>query len=784
MQEPKRISTYLKTAVKLSITLFSILLLFTLILFCVVKFEWIGNLPTSADIKNIQTPEASELLSDDGSLITKYYNQNRINLDNFEAINSHFKNSLIATEDIRFYKHNGVDIRSLFRVLFKSILLRDKSSGGGSTLTQQLVKNTFQRQQYKFGSTLINKFREIIIAGKLENFYSKDEIIKLYTNTVSFGERAFGLEVASRRFFNKPSKELSLYEAATLVGILKAPTYYSPRLHPDRAKKRRNVVLSQLYKNNMITKDVLNETTALPLKTDYQKPSSKNELARYFKEKIRKDFDYITENIVTEDGTNYHLYQDGLKIYTSLNLKLQEEAENHMEKHMKKLQGLFIESWKEGKLFGEGTKIIDGRITKSEEYKRLKNQGLSKQELIDKFSTPSIRSVWTWDGYTESKRTKIDSIKHYLSLLHCGILAADPQTGHIKAWVGGNDYGKFQNDQITSKRQVGSTFKPIVYLTALEQNVHPCKFYENELRNYTSYQDWTPKNANNEYGGKLSMYAALVSSVNTISVQVIFDAGLKNVVNMAKRLGIESYINEVPSMVLGTSDISLYEMVNAYAHFANGGHKIALNSILKIENREGEIIYEAPTTTKERIINETQIDVLNSILCDVTKIGTGRRITSVYSMPFDMAGKTGTTQCQSDGWFIGYHPSLVVGSWVGTEDRRIHFRTLGLGSGSNTALPMVAETFRTAYKMNVIKPALNFAKYTIDDCPPYKETEEDIVAANYPVRKPRTKTYTEKIKREKESRSSDLNKIMKSKRPSNEKTKFRKWLDKIVKKKN
>lgn len=671
------------------------LVLFIVILRLAVAYEIIDDLPTQEELRSIQNPLASELFASNQKLIGKYFSENRSVLRP-DQLNENFVNALLATEDIRFYKHNGVDTRSLFRVLFKTILLSKDASGGGSTITQQLVKNLYPRRRYRLFSTLINKFREMSIAKRIEKSYDKNEILLLYANTVSFGERAFGLGTASQRFFNKKPEELKLEEAATLVGILKATTYYSPKNHVERAQKRRNIVISQMEKYQFIDTTLSDSIQLLPLELDYQPMSQINELARYFKQEVKNEFAQWAAINQIGDEKPYSLATDGLKIYTTLDYELQIAAEKVLQSHMNQLQKLFLKSWEGGRMFGKGTKVIDEKILNDPNYKLLRSQGLSNKEALTKFTTAATRNLWTWEGYKSSEKTKIDSIKHYLSLLHAGIFAMDPKSGATKVWVGGNDYGHFQYDNVKSPRQVGSTFKPIVYLAALEDGKEPCDFFPNELRQYSSYQDWTPKNADGKYGGYASLKGALTHSINTVSVQVLFDIGIKRVTALANRLGIKSKLSEVPSIVLGTSDISLREMVNAYAVFANKGVRKEPYLIERIEDKDGTILFQHEATQDSIVIDPTQIEKLDEMLTSVIENGTGRRLHANYKIPFEVKGKTGTTQNQSDGWFIGYTDNLVIGSWVGTEDRRMHFRNLGTGSGGRTALPMVGALFEYA----------------------------------------------------------------------------------------
>jgi len=708
----------------LRISIISILPFFCiLLLYLATGLGVFGKLPTQDAIRNISNPIASELYTSNEKLIGRYYIENRTHLKK-EDINELYKNALIATEDHRFYKHNGVDYRSLMRVFFKSILLQRDASGGGSTITQQLAKNLYPRKRYKFLSTVINKFREMHTAKRVEKTYSKEEIIWMYSNTVSFGERAFGLATASSRFFNKVPKDLLLEEAAVLVGVLKATTYFSPRKHPERAEKRRNVVLSQMKKHGYIDQSSLDELRKSPIKLDYQPEDEVLGLAQYFQQHVKKEFDSLSKTFRKKDGTKYNIFNDGLKIYTSLDYDLQVSAEKIVLNHMKSLQKIFETSWKGGKLFGKANRLIDENILAHPVYKLNRKKGQSSKEAIKNFNVEKEEDLWTWNGNISKKITRIDSIKHYLKLLHTGLLAVDPQTGKIKVWIGGNDFKKFQYDNVTEGRQVGSLFKPIVYLTALEQKKEACDFYKNELRTYSDYDDWTPKNSGDEYGGYLSMNTALAHSVNTVSVQVLFDAGIDNVVKTAEDLGIKNKLAKVPSIVLGTSDVSLYEMVQAYANITNNNSIVELSGIERIENRDGEVIYESELIKplENPKFDTSSIASLKSMMTKVTREGTASRLYSLFDIPFPVFGKTGTTQKQSDGWFIGCTDNLVIGSWVGTKDRRVHFRNIGTGSGGRTALPMVGALFEYASQKGHIK--YPFSKTKTFTCPDYLDDNQ------------------------------------------------------------
>lgn len=674
------------------LAIFGILML--LLLFLLIRFSVIGHIPTTEEIRKISNPISTDIYADNNKLIGKFYVENRGDLGS-DDLNDYYKNALVATEDVRFYKHNGVDSKSLARVFFKTILLQKDHSGGGSTILQQIAKNVFPRQRFHFLSLPINKIREMIIANRLAKVYSKEELLLLYSHTVSFGERAFGLHTAARRFFSKNPKDLSLAEAATLVGMLKAPTYYSPRRHPDRAKNRRNLVLGQMLKAGYIDEAAYEKTKQEELVLKYKSLNESIGFARYFQQEVRKEFEAWTKDNPKEDGSLYDARRDGLRIYTTLDYNLQLAAEQYMEEHMKKLQKVFDRSWKTGNLFGTKKKYLIQQLKKTSDYRQLKKQGLSHKEIIADLTEKSKKKIWTWDGVKTDSISVQDSVAHYLKMLHNGILGIHPKNGHVKVWVGGNDYGKFQWDNVRSPRQVGSTFKPIVYYTALKRGAHPCDYYPNELRTYSSYKDWTPRNADGKYGGYMSATEALTHSVNTVSVQMLFRSGLPNVIQQAKEMGITSKLPEVPSIVLGTADISLYEMVNAYAYLANGGRKVTPTCIKKITDRDGNVLYEEERKDIPAVVDSTII-ALNSMMSQVTAEGTGRRLYANYDVPFQVMGKTGTTQNQSDGWFISYTGDLVLGAWVGAHDRRIHFRNLGTGSGGRTALPLVANIWEFA----------------------------------------------------------------------------------------
>ncbi len=676
----------------------------------------LGSLPSKKEIQKITNPISSSFYARDGELLGSYYVENREYLDSTE-ISKYFKSALIATEDHRFYKHSGIDYRSLFRVLIKSILLQQKESGGGSTITQQLVKNIFPRKHYLFCETLINKFREIQIAKRVEECYSKDHIIWLYSSTVSFGDRTFGLKSASRKFFNKPPDSLLIEEAATLVGVLKATSFYNPRKYPQRAKLRRNIVLNKMVRYSYFKASQVGELLEKNIVLDYQAGANSEELGSYFKQYLLKEFDKLSNELRRPDGLPYSLYHDGLKVYTTMDYKLQMQAVNYRNRHMLNLQKQFENSWKGKAIYGSNNSVIDDYIRKDKNFQTWKSKGLSPSEAIDSFNTEEERTFWNWEMREAKKSTRIDSIKHYLKLLHASMFAIDPDHGDVLVYLAGNDYFTFPFDNILAKRQVGSLFKPIVYLAAMEQGVNPCDYYKNELINYDEYDDWRPENANFEYGGYISVNEALAHSVNTVSVQLLFDVGISNVVKFSRELGINSKLDEVPSIVLGTSDISLFEMVTAYARIINRKHKVNPNAILKIEDKEGKVLFERDSSQFEEIslINEDSFDKVLSMMYKVSREGTGRTLYNNYRLPTTVFSKTGTTQNQSDGWFIAASNNIVIGAWVGTEDRRMHFPSLSSGSASKTTLPMVGALMEVSLKG--YKNNFEFIRPQFFDCP-------------------------------------------------------------------
>lgn len=705
---------------------------FFLLLFSFVQLGLSGRLPSVDKLKNIQNNLASEVYSADNVLLGSYYIQNRTNVS-YNDIPKHFIDALISTEDVRFYKHNGIDRKSIFRVIFKTILLQRESSGGGSTISQQLAKNLFPRKNYLILSMPLNKIREMIIAVRLEKAYSKKEILELYLNTVSFGENTYGIETASRRFFNKTPEKLKIEESALLVGLLKATNAYNPQLNPERSIHRRNVVLSQMVKYNYLEAQKADSLKKLQIKLNYVRITHNEGPAPYFREHLRQDMLEWCKKNLKEDGTEYNIYTDGLKIYTTINYDLQLYAEESVRNHMKYLQKIFDQHWGKREPWGSNKNIIDEKIKNSDHYKQLKKEGKSHEKIIEILSKPVKTELFTWEGKIEKNISPIDSIKYYLKFLHSGFMAMEAKTGYIRAWVGGINYKYFQFDHVTSKRQPGSVFKPVIYAAALENGHDPCNFIANDSVVYNEYDNWTPRNADRNYGGMYSMKGGLTNSVNTISVHLLMETGIDKAKKLAENMGIESKLPDVPSLALGTGEVTLLEMIKSYTVFINKGSLIRPIYVRRIEDKYGNVLFgDTPEITEENIISPVTAETITEMLKGVVNDGTAASLRSVYGLDSEIAGKTGTTQSNTDGWFIGYTPDLIAGVWVGGENPLIRFRSMAYGQGSHSAMPIWAMFMKKLYNDPLYRFSKN-SQFHISpevienlDCPDYKEEPSDI----------------------------------------------------------
>ncbi|HEY0656070.1 MAG TPA: transglycosylase domain-containing protein [Chryseosolibacter sp.] len=664
-----------------------------------------GKLPSREDLRDIQNPVASEVYSADSVLLGRYYQQDRSPVDASEIPKS-LKNALIATEDIRFFEHDGIDYRSLFRVLIKSLLLQDEGSGGGSTITQQLAKNLYPRKSYMMLSLPINKVREFLIAKRIENVYSKDEILVLYLNTIPFADNTYGVKTAADRFFSKKVKDLTIDEAAMLIGMLKATHYYNPRLFPERAVKRRNVVISQMSKYDFIKVDDKKRFQAKPLALKYNPTSYTAGLAPYFRAHIQRELLQWCKENEKEDGSPYNLYTDGLKIYTTIDSRMQKYAEEAVRSHMKSLQAKFQNQLNKKKIEA----LANTKIKQLPQYKRMIADGMSHEKAIARLKRKLKTKVFTWEGEKAVEMSTYDSLKHHLQFLQTGVLAMEPQTGDIKVWVGGidNKYFKYDHVRENTKRQVGSTLKPLLYAAALEKGVNPCSYISARQESYTNLDGWTPANTQEDtYEQKYSMEGGLAGSVNTVSVKLLEKTGINNAISVVRRMGINSELPAVPSLALGTPTISVIEMVNAYSVLANQGMHNEPSYLLSITDRKGNLLQKFKKEAKpERALSKESTQLMIQMLQSVVSEGTGASLRTRYGITNDVAGKTGTTQANVDGWFIAIMPKLVIGTWVGADDPSLHFRSTALGQGSATALPIVAKFIEKANKDKTLRPVM------------------------------------------------------------------------------
>jgi penicillin-binding protein 1A len=653
-----------------------------------------GRLPSEYAIKNIRNQTASIVYSADGVMIGKYFLQNRLTIDNAN-ISQNVKNALIATEDSRFFDHKGLDYKSLGRVFFRTILLRDRSQGGGSTISQQLAKNLYPRRSRGLLTFPANKVREIFIAARIERVFHKEEILGLYLNTVPFGEDVYGIEVAAHRFFGKSSTTLTVPEAATLVGMLAANTAYNPRINPERSLIRRNVVIDRMHANGFISAEDADRFKKTAIDSAYTRLDYNHGPAPYFMEQVRIRVEAILK---AEYGSTYNIYTDGLRIHTTLDATLQRFASAAIKSHMSYLQKLFEEHWGTRDPWHAQPEIYLAAMRRTPRYQRLKERGKSEQEIFEAFDIPVSTTIFShYGGEQRVTISPADSLKKALRTLHTGFLALNPSNGHVLAWEGGVNFQYFKYDHVTTKRQVGSTFKPIVYATALNKGFDPCEFISNERRIYTNYNDWSPTNSDNNHQGYYSLKGGLIHSANTIAAEVILKTGITDVISMSRRMGITSAIPQVPSIALGTADISLLEMITAYSAFANYGRAVEPVMLLKIEDASGNVLYEAdPAGYMEEAFNEETARMMVEILREAIARGTGQSLYGNYNLQGDYAGKTGTTQNNSDGWFIGFTPNIVAGAWVGGENPGIHFRSTSLGQGAHMALPIFARFMQQA----------------------------------------------------------------------------------------
>ncbi|MBS2209982.1 transglycosylase domain-containing protein [Carboxylicivirga mesophila] len=657
-------------------------------IFCLfVYLGFFGALPSEKELSKIQNHSASEVYSIDEKLMGRYYIEHRLTIDNDE-VSPYIKEALVATEDSRFFEHNGLDFISLGRVVVRSIIFGDRAQGGGSTISQQLAKNLYPRMHLGFLTLPVGKTKEIFTAARLEKIYSKDEILMLYLNTVPFGEDIYGIEVASQRFFGKKSLHLNPAEAATLVGMLAANTAYNPRLNPERSFDRRNIVLKRMKEHGSISENEYLKWSQSKIELNYKRIDHNTGIAPYFREKIRVQAQDILED---KYGDEYDIYSDGLKIFTTIDAQLQLYAEQAVAQQMTRLQDEFNRHWKGQTPWARHPQVYTNALRQSRRYQKMKDAGHSDEAIFKAMEKSVPMTIYTHAGEKKVNMSPVDSVKHYLMLLNTGFVAMNPRNGHVLTWVGGIDHKTFQYDHVTSRRPVGSTFKPIVYAAALQDGMSPCDFISNEQVVYEDYDDWSPANSNGQHNGFFSVKGGLANSVNTVSAKLITQIGVNKVINMAEDMRIEEDIPNYPSIALGTAELSLLNMVSAYTTFPNYGRPVEPVMLLRIEDRDGNVLYENEGNIPgDEVYDDDVAYFMVEMMRGVVERGTASSLRNIFHLKSELAGKTGTTQDNSDGWFIGYTPNIVAGAWVGNDQPSIRFRSTALGSGGHMALPIFA----------------------------------------------------------------------------------------------
>lgn len=675
-----------------------------------------GELPDFKELENPQSELASELYTSDGVLLGNYARENRSPVSYFE-LSPNLVNALIATEDVRFQDHSGIDFQSMGRVLFKSIILQ-QGAGGGSTLSQQTAKNLFKtRNQDTQGilsrvpglRMLIIKTKEWIVAAKLEKSYTKDEILTLYLNTSEFGSNAYGIKTASKTFFNKEPIDLNIQESAILVGLLQAPTRFSPVFNPENAIRRRNTVLGQMEKYDYISEQAHDSLTQLPIELDYKVLNQNQGLATYFREVIKADLIKWTKENLKPDGTPYDLFGDGLKIYTTIDSRMQRYAEEAVDEHMRELQKKFEkEMGTRDPWIDNGGRVIpdflETAVKRTDAYRNLvKQYGAGSDSIQIMLNQKKRMRIFSWQkGEIDTTMSTMDSLRYYKKHLQTGFVSMDPHTGHIKAWVGGINYKYFKFDHVRlSKRQPGSTFKAFVYAAAIENGYSPCYTVIDQPVeiNIPGQPTWSPSNADGKFSyEKMTIRLAMAQSINSVTAFMMKKLGPKVIVETAHRLGITSDLEEVPALALGTSDVSVLEMVGAMGTFVNKGEHITPFYINRIEDKNGNVL-EQFTPKKRPAMSEEHAYLMTYMLRGgfEESQGTSQGVPWTLREGNQLGGKTGTTQNASDGWYIGMSKDLVSGAWVGGDDRAIHFRSWTAGQGSQTARPIWVKYMAKVY---------------------------------------------------------------------------------------
>jgi penicillin-binding protein 1A len=687
--------------------------------FTLASWGFFGSMPSFEDLENPESNLATEVISSDGVTIGKFYNENRTPIK-YQDLPPHLVKALVATEDERFYEHSGIDAKRTLGAVLKL-----GSDGGASTLTQQLAKLLFHGEGSSFKLfRVIQKVKEWIIAVKLERQYTKNEIIAMYLNKADFVNTAVGIRSASKVYFGKEPRDLTIDEAAMFVGMLKNPSLYNPLRRLEKVRLRRNTVLGQMVRNGILNQATKDKLAGKPIVLHFRPESHKEGTATYFREFLREYMKNWAKENKKPDGSDWDIYSDGLKIYTTIDSKIQEHAEEAVQAHMKNLQKEFFAQQKDNKNAPflkitpeETSRIMDKAMKSSERWRIMKEDDKSEEEIIASFGVKTKMKIFSWKGEIDTLMTPTDSIRYYKHFLQAGVMSMEPKTGHIKAWVGGINYKYFQYDHVgQGARQVGSTFKPFVYATAIEQlGMSPCDsiidspFMIHKGRHNVT-EDWEPKNSDRQYRGMVTLRRALANSINTVSAKLMDKVGPEAVVSLTKKLGVKSDIPVQPSIALGAVEITVEDMVAAYSTFANQGVYIKPQFISRIEDKNGVVLYETVPESHD-VLNKDIAYAVIKLLEGVTEEGSGVRLRTQgggsgdncwtgypYMFTNPIAGKTGTSQNQSDGWFIGMVPNLVTGVWVGCEDRSARFKGITYGQGATAALPIWGYMMKKCYE--------------------------------------------------------------------------------------
>lgn len=688
-------------------------------LLSLISLEFFIDLPSVAELQNPKSNLATVIYSSDMKTLGKYYAENRVSVKYYE-LDKDLVDALIATEDARFRDHSGVDLRALARAVI-GVATGRSSSGGGSTLSQQLAKMMFPRQKLTKPKMVLQKLKEWVIAARLEKNYTKDEILALYLNKFDFLNQAVGVKSAAQIYFNRSQDSLEIQQAAMLIGMAKNPSLFNPIKKADTTLHRRNVVMMQMVVNGFLSREKYDSLKKLPLGIIFHPEDHNDGLAPYFREYLREYFikDWCSKHINPETNKPYNIYRDGLKIYTTIDSRMQQYAEEAVNEHMTDLQTMFTKecktkknapfAWNVNKEQIEN--IMMSSMRRSDRYRSLKNLGFSKEQIMEEFKKPVSMSVYSLRGDIDTIMSPWDSIRYYKSFLHTGFIAIEPTTGYVKAWVGGVNHRHFKFDHVkVGRRQVGSTFKPFVYAMAIQEGYSPCYQVPN-VRTCISIPgqpDWCPDNSDGNKGtGKMvTLRYALAGSINYVTAWVMKQFPPEALVTLVRRLGITAPIDPVPSICLGTPDISVFEMVAANATFANKGTYIQPTFITRIEDKNGKVLEEFFPTTDE-VFSEEKAYVMIQLMRGVVDYGTGQRLRFRYNLKNEIAGKTGTTQNNADGWFMGLTPELVAGCWVGGEERSVHFNSTNEGQGASMALPIWAKFFQKVYANPSLKVTKN-----------------------------------------------------------------------------